>query len=195
MKLFGQSGLVTGDELRDVGLGLHGIDVILFFHPMRYFGEFLLACPRGIRRPRISDRHLATRREIAMVRAVGETLCVDPLFLALSVVTGGWDDNLTGLAMISALFSILELVTELQYYVNEAEVETSVVPTTSGNDIESGGHGSGDPMAGRAVVNDIESGDHGSGDSMVGRAVGNDTESGDHGSGDSMVGRAVVNDI
>ena len=61
-----------------------------------------------------------------MVRAVGETLCVDPLFLALSVVTGGWDDNLTGFAMVSALFSILELVTELQYYVNEAEVASSL---------------------------------------------------------------------
>ena len=139
MKLFGQAGQATGDDLRDSSLGLHGIDVILFFHPMRYFGEFLLACPRGIRRPRVSDRHQATRREIAMVRTVGETLCVDPLFLAISVVAGGWDDNLNGFVMFSALFSILELVTELQYYVSEAEVAS----TTSGNDGEGVDHGSG----------------------------------------------------
>ena len=62
-----------------------------------------------------------------MVRAVGETLCVDPLFLALSVVTGGWDENFTGLAMFSAVFSTLELVTEFQYYVAEAEAATPVV--------------------------------------------------------------------
>lgn len=152
MKLFGQAGQATGDDLRDSGLGLHGIDVILFFHPMRYFGEVLLACPRGIRRPRVSNRHQATRREIAMVRAVGETLCVDPLFLALSVVTGDWDDHLTGLAMVSALFSILELVTELQYYVNEAEADTSVTPITSGND----------SMAEMAVSSDVEGGGYGS---------------------------------
>ena len=110
---FGQAGESNMDALRDSGLGLHGIDVILFFHPMRYLGEFLLTFPKGHRRLDVADRKKAERREIAMVRAVGETLCVDPLFLALSVVTGGWDDNLTGFAMVSALFSMLELLTEL----------------------------------------------------------------------------------
>lgn len=48
-------------------------------------------------------------------------LSVDPLFLALSAVTGGWDDNVAGLAAFPALFSVLELVTELQHYVAETE--------------------------------------------------------------------------
>lgn len=61
-----------------------------------------------------------------MVRAVGETLWVDPLFLALSAVTGGWDDNVMGLPVFSALFSALELVTELQYFVTEAEDANSL---------------------------------------------------------------------
>lgn len=52
---------------------------------------------------------------------LGETWWVDPLFLALSVVTGAWDDNVVGLTVLSALFSVLELVTELQYYVTEAD--------------------------------------------------------------------------
>lgn len=52
---------------------------------------------------------------------LGETLWVHPLFLALSVATGGWDDNVVGLTLLSALFSVLELVTELQYYVTEAD--------------------------------------------------------------------------
>lgn len=129
MKLFGQAGEATGDDLKKAGLGLHAIDIILFFHPMRYLGEFIMSYPTGHRRPEVSNRIEAKRRHIAMVRAVGETLCIDPLFLALSVVTGGWDENVTGLAMVSALFSTLELLTELQYYVTEAEAATPVAWT------------------------------------------------------------------
>eukprot|EP00752_Nemacystus_decipiens_P001344 g1333.t1 len=70
---------------------------------------------------------------------VGETLWVDPLFLALSVVTGGWDDNIAGLTAFSALFSVLELVTELQYYVTEAEDGNSLAAV---GDVEDGVGGS-----------------------------------------------------
>lgn len=55
-----------------------------------------------------------------MVKAVGETLVVDTLFLVLGLVTGSWDDP-SLVAISSSIFSILELVTELQYYVIEAE--------------------------------------------------------------------------
>ena len=80
-----------------------------------------MSCPVGHRRDEPTMRNEAHRRKMSTVRAVGETLRVDPLFLALSVATGGWDGNLTGLVVFSALFSVLELVTELQYYVTEAE--------------------------------------------------------------------------
>ena len=44
--------------------------------------------------------------------------------LAISGLIGGdrgWDEYGFGLAMLSGLFSVLELVTELQHYVTEAE--------------------------------------------------------------------------
>ncbi|CAM9337129.1 unnamed protein product [Ectocarpus sp. 6 AP-2014] len=64
-----------------------------------------------------------------MVRSVGETLVVDPLFLALSAVSrGGWDGSLAGIAGISAVFSALQLLTELRYYVKGASVVLEPVP-------------------------------------------------------------------
>lgn len=127
MGMYGLAGQATGSDLRRSGLGLHGIDVILYFHPMRYLGEFIMSFPRGHRREEVTTRDKAERKHTAMVRAVGETVCMDPLFLALSVVTGGWDDNISGFAMVSALFSMLELVTELQYYVTEAEASKKAI--------------------------------------------------------------------
>ena len=118
---FGMAGQSTGNDLRESGLGVHAIDVILFYHPFRYLGESIMNIPFGRRRGNVQRFGEAKRRDVSMVRAVGETVCVDPLFLALSVVSGGWDDNVTRLAVFSALFSVLELVTELQYYVSEAE--------------------------------------------------------------------------
>lgn len=121
MGTYGLAGQATGRDLQKSGLGLHGIDVILFFHPMRYLGDFIMSFPRCHSRGYVTNHNELERRHKAIVRAVGETLCVDSLFLALSVVTGGWDDNGFGFAMLSSLFSVLELVTELQYYVTEAE--------------------------------------------------------------------------
>ncbi len=100
--------------------------------------------PRGHGRDEVTVRNTAHRRKISMVRAVGETLWVDPLFLALSVVTGGWDDSVTGLAAFSVLFSVLELVTELQYYVTEAEDGKSLLYADVG-DVEAGVGGSENP--------------------------------------------------
>lgn len=50
-----------------------------------------------------------------IIRAVGETIIVDPVFFLLSVFTEGLDGGLTGFAGVSALFSVLELLTELHY--------------------------------------------------------------------------------
>lgn len=61
------------------------------------------------------------RRGRVLVRAVGETLVVDGLFLALSATAGGgWDGSLTGIAGMSGLFSALQLLAGLRYYVREA---------------------------------------------------------------------------
>lgn len=144
MRTFGLAGDSSGQVLQEVGLGLHAIDVIMFHHPFRYFGELVMSFPRGHRRDEVAMRNVAHRRKISMVRAVGETLWVDPLFLALSVVTGGWDDNAMGLVVLSALFSVLELVTELQYYVTEAEDANPLSSTTVG-DVEIGVGGSESP--------------------------------------------------
>lgn len=56
-----------------------------------------------------------------MLKAVGETVVVDILFLVLGLVSSGSLTNLSSSALWSSVFSILELVTELQHYVNEAE--------------------------------------------------------------------------
>ncbi|CAN0189920.1 unnamed protein product, partial [Ectocarpus sp. 4 AP-2014] len=101
IRTYGLAGDSSGQALQDAGLGLHAIDVIVFYHPFRYFGELVMSFPRGHRRDEVAMRNAAHRRKILMVRAVGETLWVDPLFLALSVVTGGWDENATGLVVLS----------------------------------------------------------------------------------------------
>lgn len=144
MRTFGLAGDSSEQVLQEAGLGLHAIDVIVFHHPLRYFGEWVMSFPRGHRRDEVAMRNLARRRKLSMVRAVGETLWVDPLFLALSVATGGWDDNATGLVVLSALFSVLELVTELQYYVTEADDANPLSNTTVG-DVEVGVGGSESP--------------------------------------------------
>ena len=126
MHAFWLAGDSSGRALQRAGLGLHAIDDMVFFHPFRCFGELVMSFPRG------------HRRKISMVRAVGETLCVDPLFLALSVLTGEWDDNVTGLAVFSALFSVLELVTELEYYVTEADAGNSLSTAPPVGDVEDG---------------------------------------------------------
>ena len=62
---------------------------------------------------------LNTRRSWGMVRAVGETLVIDSLFLALSLSQETWEDDVS-IGIFSLIFSVLELLTELQYYVSEA---------------------------------------------------------------------------
>ncbi|CAM9695974.1 unnamed protein product, partial [Scytosiphon promiscuus] len=67
------------------------------------------------------ERRQRRRRARVLVRAVGETLVLDGLFLALSAVSGGgWNGSLASIAGISAVFSVLQLLTELRYYVKEA---------------------------------------------------------------------------
>ncbi|CAM9978548.1 unnamed protein product [Ectocarpus sp. 13 AM-2016] len=79
-----------------------------------------------------------------MVRSVGETLVVDPLFLALSAVSrGGWDGSLAGIAGISALFSALQLLTELRYYVNRASAVLESVPAVLADDDDDDDDGGG----------------------------------------------------
>lgn len=119
MSSLGLAGEAPARVAEDAGLGLRAIDVLVHHHPFRHFGEVLFAYPYGHRIPR-QQFGGATRRAEVMVRAVGETLTVDPLFLALSIVTSGWDGDFTGVVGLSALSSLLELVTELQYYAASA---------------------------------------------------------------------------
>ncbi|CAN0560501.1 unnamed protein product [Ectocarpus sp. 12 AP-2014] len=88
-----------------------------------------------------------------MVRSVGETLVVDPLFLALSAVSrGGWDGSLSGIAGISALFSALQLLTELRYYVKRASTVLEPVPVVLADDDDDDDGGGG----GRTLSRDEE---------------------------------------
>lgn len=75
-----------------------------------------------------------TRRAGVMIRAVGETIVVDPLFFLLSVFTGGLDGGLTGFAGVSALFSVLELLTEMQYYAEESAAQLEPASSPANDD-------------------------------------------------------------
>ena len=78
------------------------------------------------------------RRGHVLVRAVGETLVVDVLSLTLSAVSrGGWNGSLNGIAGVSALFSALQLLTELRFYVTEAS--EALEPCVVGLDGDGGG--------------------------------------------------------
>lgn len=107
---------VNVKEADRVGVGFGAIDKWVARHPFSFLGHDLFG--KGFELKGGDDG--ASRRARVLIRAVGETLVVDTIFLALSVVSGGWDGNLTGVAAVSALFSVLELLTELQYYVAEA---------------------------------------------------------------------------
>lgn len=132
-------GKSSRQGLQETGLALHAMDVMVFFDPLRYFGDFvMMSFPCGHRREETTRRNVAQRRKVSMVRAVGDTLCVDPLFPVTSVVTAGWDDNVMGLVLFSALFSVLELVTELQYSVTEVEDARPRPYATVGDNIELG---------------------------------------------------------
>lgn len=119
MSSVGLAGDAPAREAADAGLGLRAIDRLVHYHPFRYLGEMIFRYPYG-HRIRGHQNGSETRRAEVMVRAVGETLVVDPLFLVLGILTSGWGDNSSGLSGISAIFSILELVTELQYYITTA---------------------------------------------------------------------------
>lgn len=115
--LMSHVGLADQDPARvnqERGRGLRAIDVLVRHHPFSYLGEVIFWYPYGHHIP--GQEGDASRRDVAMTRAVGETLVVDTLFLVLGVAASGWDENLTGLAGVSAVFSIVELVSELQYY-------------------------------------------------------------------------------
>lgn len=121
MQMYGMAGESTMEQMRIDGLGVHAIDEIIFWHPFRFLGEFALTFPACPKTEQMARQGVAHRRTVVLTRAIGETLCVDILFLVLSVVAGSSEDNVTGVVTFSALFSVLELITELQYYVMEAE--------------------------------------------------------------------------
>lgn len=137
MHQFGLAGEASTTALMSTGLGNNAIDVLVFYHPYRYLGAFVMSFPRH--RGVVEQPYgVAWRRTTVMVRAVGETLVVDPIFVALSIVSSGWDDNLTGLVVFSAAFSIIELVTELQYYVTEAEAAMPYIEAPLAGNMENG---------------------------------------------------------
>lgn len=85
-------------------------------------GRALFSYPRDHHLPGSDE---ATRRSWVMLRAVGETLVVDPLFLALSLSSEAWEDGVS-IGVFSLIFSVLELITELKYYVLEARADMVV---------------------------------------------------------------------
>lgn len=119
------------EEADHAGVGFGARDKWVARHPFSRLGMAVFGRGFALK----GGDNGGSRRARVMIRAVGETLVVDSLFLALSVVSGGWDDNFTGVAGISALFSILELVTELQYYVAEAGEVLEPVSSSGGTTI------------------------------------------------------------
>ena len=118
MSLFGLAGNTPVDVLEQSGFGLSLIDRLIDIHPYRVFGSALFSFPHGHHLP---GSNMTTRRSRVMLRAVGETLVVDSLFFALSLSTETWENGVS-IGVISLVFSVLELLTELQYYAAEARV-------------------------------------------------------------------------
>lgn len=104
------------EEADHARVGFGAIDKWVARHPFRFIGQFLFGKGFALK----GGTEGVSRRARIVIRAVGETVVVNSVFVALSVVSGGWDGNLTSIAGISALFSVLELLMELQYYVAEA---------------------------------------------------------------------------
>ena len=119
MRLCGMAGNTPVDRLEQSGFGLSLIDRIVDHHPYSMLGRALFSYPHGHHLPGSDE---ATRRSWVMVRAVGETLVVDSLFLALSLSSETWEDGVS-IGIFSLIFSVLELLTELQYYVSEARAD------------------------------------------------------------------------
>lgn len=119
MRLCGMAGYTPVDRLEQSGFGLSLIDRIVDHHPYSLLGRALFSYPHGHHLPGSDE---ATRRSWVMVRAVGETLVVDSLFLALSLSSETWEDGVS-IGIFSLIFSVLELLTELQYYVSEARAD------------------------------------------------------------------------
>lgn len=100
------------------GSRLRIIDRFLEYHLYTLVGHCIFLCPNCLWVPR--SRKERSRRAMVMVKAVGETLVVDPLFLALGIRTTDWNDPSLA-ALFSSIFSVAELLTELQHYINETE--------------------------------------------------------------------------
>lgn len=120
MSLCGMAGNTPVDVLERSGFGLSLIDRLVHCHPYSMVGRALFSCPYKHHLP---SSGTVTRRSGVMLRAVGETLVVDSLFLALSLSSSEtWEDGVS-IGVVSLIFSVLELLTELQYYAAEARAE------------------------------------------------------------------------
>lgn len=119
MRLFGMEGNTSVGALERSGFGLSLIDRIINGHPFSMIGSALFFYPHGHHLPRFG---VATRRSWVMLRAVGETLVVDSLFLSLSLSFVTWEAGVST-GILSLIFSVLELLTELQYYAAEARAD------------------------------------------------------------------------
>lgn len=123
MSLCGMAGNTPVDVYAQSGFGLSLIDRIVDYHPYRTLGSALFSCPH---RHHLPGSDTTTRRSGVMLRAVGETLVVDSLFFALSLSTETWEDGVS-IGVFSLIFSVLELLTELQYYAAEARANMVTV--------------------------------------------------------------------
>ena len=140
MRWFGMAGNTSVDALERYGYGLSLIYRIVNCHPYSMLSKVLFSYPHGHHLP---GPDIATRRSWVMLRAVGETLVVDSLFLALSLSSETWEEGLS-IGIFSLISSVLELLTELQYYAAEAREymvtdaeKKSGTETTDGGSVES----------------------------------------------------------
>lgn len=98
--------------------GLRAIDLLVRHNPFRYLGAALLSWPYGHHIP--GGDGGATGGAEAMTKAVGETVVVDILFFVFGIMVSDGSISFTGVAGLSSLFSLLELMNELPYYTENA---------------------------------------------------------------------------
>lgn len=101
------------------------ISTLLRWNPMSWLGRPLVGCVERENPSAPGDR-LAPRQRLAAFKAMGETLVVDSLFVALGFyaeASGGWDFGFPPPGAIAASVSILAAGTELARYRCSREVD------------------------------------------------------------------------
>lgn len=88
MSRYGFAGEGSAEELECIRLALRGIDKFLPWNPYGYLGRIVFLFPH-YHQIKAANRGKESRRAMAMVRAVCETLVMDSQFLTLGIVARG----------------------------------------------------------------------------------------------------------